>query len=144
MIKKRLAKLWPGVLTALVTVLILWLTLAPRPLPEADIPVFEGADKIVHALMFGGLVFVMVLDREVWRIRRESVSGASQVNERWWVAAFCLLAIILGGGIELLQGAMEAGRSCDIADFWADSAGALIAALVAPGIIRLIFSAQSA
>ena len=107
MIEQSMKRIWPGVLTAVVAGAILWLTLAPQPLPEADIPVFEGADKVVHGLMFGGLVFAMVFDREVW-LMRHRLSPDSR-KERYFIALFFLLAVLAGGGIELLQGAMGVG-----------------------------------
>lgn len=136
MIEQSMKRIWPGVLTAVVAGAILWLTLAPQPLPEADIPVFEGADKVVHGLMFGGLVFAMVFDREVW-LMRHRLSPDSR-KEKYFIALFFLLAVLAGGGIELLQGAMGAGRSCDGADFLADAAGAFLSALVSPRIVRCL------
>ena len=37
--------------TVIVIVVILYLTLVPRPLPDTGISLFQGADKIVHAAM---------------------------------------------------------------------------------------------
>lgn len=140
MIEQSMKRIWPGVLTAVVGGAILWLTLAPQPLPEADIPVFEGADKVVHGLMFGGLVFAMVFDREVWLMRHRLSPDFRK--ERYFIALFFLLAVLAGGGIELLQEAMGAGRSCDGADFLADAAGAFLSALVSPGIVRRLAGRQ--
>lgn len=140
MIEQSMKRIWPGVLTAVVAGAILWLTLAPQPLPEADIPVFEGADKVVHGLMFGGLVFAMVFDREVWLMRHRLSPDFRK--ERYFIALFFLLAVLAGGGIELLQGAMGAGRSCDGADFLADAAGAFLSALVSPEIVRRLAGRQ--
>ena len=78
----------------------------------------------------------MVFDREVW-LMRHRLSPDSR-KERYFIALFFLLAVLAGGGIELLQGAMGAGRSCDGADFLADAAGAFLSALVSPRIVRCL------
>lgn len=38
--------------SAVVTAGVLYLTLAPRPFGSVRIPLFEGADKVVHFMMF--------------------------------------------------------------------------------------------
>ena len=108
-------------LTAVITAAILWLTLARTPLPETDLPIFPGADKVVHAIMFGSLAIAIWLD---WHatIRRALTP--------WQNAACALISILLGGAIEIAQGAMANGRSADIWDFVADSIGAILAILL--------------
>lgn len=49
--------------TVIVIALILFLTLLPRPLGEEDFQLFEGADKVVHFIMFGGLTGTFMYDR---------------------------------------------------------------------------------
>ena len=55
--------LWPKrwIATALVLLLILYLTLVPRPLPNTNIEI-PGLDKLAHAIMFGVLAFVTSID----------------------------------------------------------------------------------
>ena len=60
-----------GLCTILVTGAILWLTLAPHPLPESDMPVIPGMDKVVHGCMFGGLYFILAFDALLWRIGKK-------------------------------------------------------------------------
>ena len=43
---------------------VLWLTLAPQPLPDLDVPPFDGLDKVMHAVMMGGLAGAFMFD---WR-----------------------------------------------------------------------------
>lgn len=76
MLQKYLSRVCPGIFSSIVVIAILWLTLAPHPLPESDVPLFEHADKVVHALMFGGLVFALIIDRELLRQRRYEQTGA--------------------------------------------------------------------
>ena len=61
--------------TATVLVAILYLTLLPQPLGEEDISLFDGADKMAHFIMFGGLTGTFLFDR--FRISRPlSLRGA--------------------------------------------------------------------
>lgn len=112
----------PFLPTALVVCAILWLTLAPHPLPDSDIPLFPGIDKVVHALMFGGLAAVGCFD--LWRCQGARLSVYSMIL----VAG---VSALFGGVIEWLQMAMEMGRSAELADFAADVAGAAVCAPLA-------------
>lgn len=107
-----------GVPGALVVALILYLTLAPQPLGDDAPELFEGADKVVHAIMFGAMSFTLSLDR---LMGRGSVTGRA-------LAVITAVTIATGIVIEWLQGAMDAGRSADFADAIADTAGALAGA----------------
>jgi len=107
--------------TAAVLVAILYLTLLPQPLGEEDISLFDGADKVVHFIMFGGLTGTFVFDR--FRISRPlSLRGAL-------TAAF--VSAMLGALVEYLQYAMQMGRAGnDIYDALANTLGAFTAVLV--------------
>ena len=41
---------------------VLYLTLAPKPLPDNDINWFKHTDKIVHAVMMAGVYLAVALD----------------------------------------------------------------------------------
>lgn len=115
------------ILTLVTLAAILWLTLAPDPLPdEMDIPLFPGADKVVHGLMMAGLVWaacidLMRKDRSLhqWRRLRSST-----------VMIVVVIVSLFGGGIELIQKAMDMGRGADPLDFAADMAGAVAAGVI--------------
>ncbi len=119
-IKIWLEKLPPWVLTGVCFLAICWLTLAPHPLPENDIPLFPGADKIAHAIMFGGFTFCIILD---WNRRH---GWPTKIQKMDWCAP--LFASLFGIVTEVLQNEMHAGRSGDIWDFVADITGALLVA----------------
>lgn len=102
---------------------ILWLTLVPRPLPDMDMHLWEHTDKLVHALMMAGMVWASSID--IMRRSRTRIVRMRPAVLLWVTAA----VMLLGGGIELAQGAMDMGRGADMADFAADCAGALLAAL---------------
>ncbi|MDE5720241.1 MAG: VanZ family protein [Paramuribaculum sp.] len=108
----------PVVLSAVAIGGMLWLTLAPDPLPDDTPSLFEGADKVAHFLMFGVIAALLALD--VYRIKGSRYA---------WMAG-AVASGVLGGLIEIVQGAMGAGRSADWADWVADVAGAVVGAML--------------
>lgn len=121
-LKGILSRLPGGLLSVLTVLAILWLTLAPDPLPDNELPMFPGADKICHGIMFGGLVFCMMLDRMRRRDwRRDSVG--------FGLFAF-IFSALFGVGIEYAQSYMALGRSFELWDMVADAAGALLTAVL--------------
>lgn len=104
--------------TAAVLVVILYLTLLPKPLGDEDIMLFDGADKVVHFIMFGGLTGTYIFDR--WRIGKP-------VNMRGALIT-ALFSAALGILVEYLQYAMELGRAGnDVYDAIANTLGAFTA-----------------
>lgn len=120
---KRFFERMPDYLpTALTLAAILWLTLAPRPIGDEDIPLFPGADKIIHALMFGFLTVILCTDRQ-------SVKRWRPLRTRT-VLIFAAASSALGVGIEFAQKAMAMGRAFEWADAYSDIAGSALAALI--------------
>ena len=101
----RLARLWWGLGWGMV-LFILASTLAPAHY----VPDLHIWDKAEHALAFFGLTF--------W-------FGGLVSRSRYPLVAVVML--LLGGGIELAQGAMNWGRDEDIMDFLADAVGIALA-----------------
>ena len=122
--------------TTIVTAAILWLTLAPDPLPDNDLPLFPGFDKVAHACMFGGLYFAAAFDLVSRGCRRKGITQkfAPLPVKAAYITALSVTAF--GGAVELIQGAMAMGRGCDMADFCADAAGVAIAMLLTPPVLR--------
>lgn len=110
--------------TCVCLLLVLYLTLFPKPLGDEEIELFEGADKVVHFIMFGGLTGTFIFDRRR-TLRTLPMAGA---------VATAFVVTALGGVIELLQDAMDMGRGGDPADFTAD----LLGAFAAVGICRML------
>lgn len=106
-------RLPPGLFTGVVTVAVLWLTLAPEPLGEDAGPLIPGMDKFGHFMMFGGLTVAVCID--LWLKHRLSLGTML-------VAAF--VVSLFGGGIELIQDGMNVGRGAEWADWLADIIGA--------------------
>lgn len=138
MTARRLFSYWPKwAFSVTVFAAILWLTLAPEPLPDEGLVFFPGIDKIVHACLFGGMAFALLFDLALARYKRHKAAP-------WRFSWKQLLVVVLtdclfGAAIELAQSAMGMGRAAEIADFLADGAGALLAVLISSYILRCIF-----
>lgn len=108
--------------SAVVTAGVLYLTLAPRPFGSVRIPLFEGADKVVHFMMFFAMAFAYHFD---FRRGKKPVDEARLMD---WI--FVSLSAF-GGLIELAQWKMRMGRSGDWYDLLADIAGAVYGIILA-------------
>lgn len=110
---KWLRRLPPWLFTAVVTAAVLWLTLAPEPLGEDNIPPLPGIDKFAHFMMFGGLSVAVCTD---WWLRHRLTLTAMLVA--------AVAVSLFGGGIELVQDGMGVGRGAEWVDWIADVCGA--------------------
>lgn len=120
-IKSILQRLPAWSLSTLTVLLILWLTLASKPLGDDSPRLFEGADKVAHAVMFGFLTLMLLLDR----VRR---NGWRRPPSRTvWASAAG--SAMLGIVVEFVQRSMGLGRGFEVADMAADTAGAILCAL---------------
>ena len=117
----RLLLLMPNwLLTIAVVTAVMYLTLMPDPVPEVEIELFPGIDKVVHAVMMMGVFLCIAIDV----IRHDH-----KTLHRLTVLACAIIFIIttlFGGCIELLQASMNMGRGCELSDFWADMVGAFV------------------
>lgn len=118
----------PWTFSVVIFALIIWLTLGQPPSPPDDIQLWEHTDKIVHAVMFGALFGAMALD---WYRRHPMqqpyISSSVMFTIFPWV-------LVVSAVIELVQPTF--GRSNDVMDFLADAAGALLAWMITPPILR--------
>lgn len=108
--------------SAVVTAGVLYLTLAPRPFGSVRIPLFGGADKVVHFMMFFAMAFAYHFD-----FRR----GKKPVDEARLMGWIFVSLSAFGGLIELAQWKMRMGRSGDWYDLLADIAGAVYGIILA-------------
>ena len=108
--------------SAVVTAGVLYLTLAPRPFGSVRIPLFEGADKVLHFMMFFAMAFAYHFD-----FRR----GKKPVDEARLMGWIFVSLSAFGGLIELAQWKMRMGRSGDWYDLLADIAGAVYGIILA-------------
>lgn len=138
-----LSRYWPSALT-LATVL--WLTLAPQPLPDLDVPSFEGLDKVVHAVMMGGLTGAFMFDRRRcgrWNLRKNN-TGSQRELTPGAVFVISLCVAVFSAADEWAQGALDMGRTSDIYDWIADMVGIIMAALTAPAAITALLEGRRA
>lgn len=99
------------------------LLLVPLPAPPAVPPALAGLpwDKLAHAVLFFTLGRAW---QRWWRRRRPASAGGAAAR-----LAVALAATAYGGLLELVQGALGAGRAAEWGDVAADALGALIVAL---------------
>lgn len=110
-------------LSALLIGAVLWLTLASKPLGDDAPKLFDGADKIAHALMFGVIAAAVMYD---WQR-----SGPRRCLSAAAIVVIAIGTALFGAATEWMQDAMHVGRSFEWGDMAADAAGALVAALIA-------------
>ena len=122
LVRRVLTKLPAWIFSVVTVMAILWLTLAPQPLGEEPPPLFPGADKIAHGIMFGGLTVMFLLD---WQRKH---GWHRVVISR--IFFFGGVSAIFGVLIEYAQAGMGLGRSLEYEDMIADAAGAFLCALL--------------
>ena len=106
-----------GVFTALVAGLIAYLSLDGDPFDANRVKLFEGADKVIHAIMYFTLVSVLLFDTAK-RMFPKNISTL--------VVVLCAaLAFAYSVLMEYLQGAMGLGRSASVYDAVANLVGVL-------------------
>ncbi|MDE6400820.1 MAG: VanZ family protein, partial [Muribaculaceae bacterium] len=82
---------------------------------------FPGADKVVHAMMFGFLAIMILFDRQ----RKDGWRTLSVP----FIFLGAALSILMGVGIEVAQLKMDMGRGYEVADMVADAVGVAICSL---------------
>ena len=92
---------------------ILWLSLTSDP-PQIQAD-FLGWDKAQHALAYGVLALTLGRFLSLWNLTATRVWGFSFIS-----------AVAYGGLLEVLQGVIATGRSCEWNDLLADAVGAAV------------------
>ncbi len=116
---------WP---TALVVCAILYATLNDDPVGADELPPIPHLDKLIHAVMFGGLFSALCFD--YYRSRHRLATGI--------MLCFAAASVCAGCLDEIAQTLLENGRSGDPADFAADCVGIAVAWFAAPPAIRRV------
>ena len=122
--------------TVVTTVLVLWLTLSPDPLPDNEITWWEHTDKIVHVLLCLGVYLSGCFDlsrRSSARKPGRTAGVVSRVNLAGWV-------MLLGAVIELIQ--PLSNRTCDLSDFLADASGVFLGFAISGWLMKRLFSGK--
>lgn len=123
-----LRQYWP---TMCVVAVIMYATFNSDPLADVDVPLFPGADKLIHAIMFGGLAGAVAFDYQ--RVDR----GSNRLTRRVMLTV-CVACAVAGVLDEIAQATLTAERSGDILDWLADCAGIIVAFFAAPPAIRKV------
>jgi VanZ family protein len=91
------------------------------------IPLFPHADKIVHFVCFGALsaAWAWWFSPESWK------------EHTWRRVLLCVLFTSLYGLLDEFHQSFVPGRSCDIFDWIADTAGSLPGSLIGLRILRM-------
>lgn len=110
-------------ITVIVTIIITLLLLLPQPLPDDmyEIHWFDGADKVVHGLMFATLGAALMIDS---RMSRRTASWTHSHLTAMIVIA-TVAATAYGAIMEIAQSLLEAGREGSWGDLAADAIGAI-------------------
>lgn len=128
-VKKILFRLPAWFLTGITLFIIFWLTLSPKPFGELNPPLFPGADKIAHAIMFGFLVAMMAVDKLRKKASLPSNIFAHPLSPIYLFSC-SLFSSLLGALIEYLQKWLDTGRTFESSDIIADCCGAFAATLI--------------
>lgn len=112
----------PWLITAVVAIIITLLLLLPQPLPDDmyRIQWFEGADKVVHGLMFAALGGAIVTDSRL----SKPVATWARANILMVIIIATLASAAYGGLMELAQNWLSLGREGSWGDMAADAIGA--------------------
>ena len=129
---RKLSKIPFGIPTVVVVALILYATLDPDPLPDTRIRLFEGADKVIHGLMFFTLSMALSFDYCKKRYCKFNPLNVAII--------IGLISASCGILIEFTQDAMGLGRSAELYDAIADAIGAFIGSFLWIPFGKRIFS----
>lgn len=119
----KLLKVFPNwVLSTIVLLLIAYLTLDSNPLDINRYKLFEGADKIIHFIMYFALCSAYIIDYAKSRMPHHTKVGTELV--------FCFMCIAIGLLFEILQTVLTECRTYDLYDVISNTAGAIAAFLL--------------
>ena len=121
MLRRRLQQFWPSLLTLAVVLYATWL---PADVEPDNLPPIPYLDKLIHAVLFGGLCGAVIFDCK----RRDRHSRLSRRIVWRVVAVVAAFAVV----DEVVQGLLPIDRPSDYLDLLADWLGILIARFTAP------------
>ncbi len=118
---------WPSALTLAV---VLYATLCSDPLGADELPAIPNIDKLIHAVMMGGLFGAIVFDTQRAHPDR-------RLSRRFLMITAAAI-MIFGAADEVAQTMMGAGRSGDFLDLAADWTGVAVGYFTAPYAVRRV------
>lgn len=125
--KRLLRHYWP---TLIVLIVIIYATWVPKPVDPEDIPPIPYIDKLIHAIMMGGLTGALAFD-----YKRQERRHMLTLKVMTVITAGVLLFGVVD---EIVQGLLPIGRPSDPWDLVADWAGTLIGAVTAPPAVNAV------
>jgi len=99
-----------------------------KMLPNESKTLIPNLDKLVHATLFGGFVFLW----SCYYASRKKINN----NLNWRITSLLIIACLYGVATELMQKYFIPNRDYDIYDIAADATGAVIGYI----IVRIMFS----
>lgn len=131
-IKHFITAYWPSALTLGV---VLYATLFSDPLGDHEMPPIPHLDKLIHAVMMGGLFGAIAFDRQR--------ADKSRRLSRRFLNTLAIAIMAFGILDEIAQVSMGLGRSGDIYDLAADWSGVIVAYFIAPPTIRKVLGLKN-
>ncbi len=116
----RTALFWPGIVWFLVVLVLI--CLPGEDVPETPWSAVPDFDKLVHAGLFGGIVFWFSMP-----FKKASLQRQQKIN---LYLRLTIATVIWGITTEFIQKYFVPGRQFDLLDWAADSTGAIIAFFV--------------
>lgn len=127
-IKNFLKCWWP---TIIVMAVVCYAIFFPDPVGDSMDMSIPHLDKLIHAIMMGGIVAAVAFDLQRADMSRNRLTFKT-------MAIITLSVMTFGVVSEILQSSMGLGRTGDIFDIAADWGGALIATFTAPPAIHAV------
>ena len=131
-IKNFIIKYWPSALTLGV---VLYATLFSDPLGDHEMPPIPHLDKLIHAIMMGGLYGAVAFDTQR--------ANKSRRLSRRFLNTLAIVIMAFGIIDEIAQVTMGLGMSGDVLDLAADWTGVIIAYFSAPPTIRKVLGMKN-
>ncbi|MDE6396092.1 MAG: VanZ family protein, partial [Muribaculaceae bacterium] len=91
------------------------------------------ADKLIHAIMMGGLSSAILFD---YRRSGKKITSKICFNVGLWMIIFSMID-------EIGQSAMNLGRTFELMDFLADTGGVILGVVLSRPVINYIFKNTS-
>lgn len=115
-----------------VVAVIIYATWVPQPVDPDDIPPLPHIDKVIHAVMMGGLAGALLFD---WH----RMSPAKHLLTRRVMYAVIAAVVAFSVVDEVVQGLLPIGRPSDWLDLVADFFGGVIGALLGRPAVNAIY-----
>ncbi|MGM9803786.1 MAG: VanZ family protein [Muribaculaceae bacterium] len=119
----HLIKAMPNwMISIIVAIIIAYISLADDPLSISRVHLFNGADKVIHFILYFALCWALIFDYAKSRLPHHT-----KINGE---LAFTCTSIVFGLLMEVFQGHFSQFRCFDIYDVLANTFGAIVALIL--------------